>query len=113
MDIQLHTHRHRLDLDNVAALDEELSDNAIRLAHMTSAPLEHFCYPSGVWSEATWPILSKHQVRSATTIVQGFNYTGAPPFGLKRLLDGESVHDPEFEAEMSGFFELKRRLLGR
>lgn len=111
MDVQLHTHRHRLTLENVQNLTKELTDNRSALAAVSNVPLEHFCYPSGVWSEQCWPILQAAGVKSATTTIQGLNYAGANPMKLKRLLDGESVHDLEFEAELSGLFDLKRMAL--
>lgn len=111
LDVQLHTHRHRLSVGNEQDLAKELEDNRQHLRQWTERPLHHFCYPSGVWSEACWPILQSAGIDSATTTLQGLNFPGEHPLRLKRLLDGESVHQLEFEAELCGLFELKRRLL--
>lgn len=113
LDIQLHTHRHRLTVDRVQDLTKELADNRTQLSTMTNSTLDHFCYPSGVWSEECWPILQSAGIKSATTTVQGLNFSGENPLKLKRLLDGESVDDLEFEAELSGLFELKRMVVKR
>ncbi len=110
IDIQLHTHRHRLLPDDLSDLDKEIADNRASLGTMTHSSLVHFCYPSGVWAPEVWPILRKLDIKSATTTEQGLNFRGTPLLGLRRLLDGESVHPLEFEAELSGYFEIKRIL---
>ena len=52
-------------------------------------------------------------IRSATTCNPGLNPKGSDPYLLRRFLDGECVHDIEFEAEMSGFVDLARRVRER
>jgi peptidoglycan/xylan/chitin deacetylase (PgdA/CDA1 family) len=109
-DIQLHTHRHRTPLDDPEALAREIADNRARLEPIAKRRLHHFCYPSGVYERKIWPQLEALEIESATTIEQGINFTGTPPLGLKRLLDGQEVELIEFEAELCGFIELTRRL---
>jgi peptidoglycan/xylan/chitin deacetylase (PgdA/CDA1 family) len=109
-DIQLHSHRHRTPLDDPDGLAREIADNRARLEPITGRRLHHFCYPSGVYDRRIWPQLEALEIESATTIEQGINFTGAPPLGLKRLLDGQEVQLIEFEAELCGFVELTRRL---
>ena len=46
---------------------------------------------TGIYEKALWPQLEALGIASATTIEQGFNFAGAPPLGLKRLLDGQEV----------------------
>ncbi len=111
-DIQLHSHRHRAPLDDPAGLAQEISENRALLEAITQKPLQHFCYPSGIYEKALWPQLEALGIASATTIEQGLNFAGAPPLGLKRLLDGQEVQLSEFEAELCGFVELARRLQG-
>mgnify|MGYP000468815010 CR=1 FL=1 len=110
LDIQLHTHRHRTPLDDPEALAREIADNRARLEPIAGHPLRHFCYPSGVYDRKIWPELATLEIESATTIEQGLNFAGAPPLGLKRLLDGQEVELIEFEAELCGFVELTRHL---
>ena len=111
-DIQLHSHRHRIPLDDPAGLAQEISENRALLEAITQKPLQHFCYPTGIYEKALWPQLEALGIASATTIEQGLNFAGAPPLGLKRLLDGQEVQLIEFEAELCGLVELGRRLQG-
>lgn len=109
-DIQLHTHRHRIPFDDRKGLARELADNRALLEPIAKRRLRHFCYPSGLYETSVWPHLAEQEIESATTIEQGINFAGAPPLGLKRLLDGQEVALIELEAELSGFVELTRRL---
>lgn len=111
-DIQLHTHRHRLPLEG-AEIAREITDNRTALAPLTNAPLEHLCYPSGVWNTAQWPALSAMGIRTATTCIAGFNSRSTPLLGLRRFLDGEEISADEFAAEMLGVKDLIRRVRGR
>jgi peptidoglycan/xylan/chitin deacetylase (PgdA/CDA1 family) len=110
MDVQLHTHRHRLPLDP-EGLKREINEN--RRALEGFRPLTHFCYPSGIWARSQWPHLEALEVRSATTCEPGFNYPDTPPLGLRRFLDSEAIHPLEFEAELCGFLEIMRRVTGK
>lgn len=109
IDLQLHTHRHRLPTENSADLARELDDNRRALAQATDQPLVHFCYPSGEYVPEQLAWLENCGVTTATTTKTGFNYRDTPPLELRRFLDSEAVSDLEFEAEMTGFLELLRR----
>ncbi|MGH9806034.1 MAG: polysaccharide deacetylase family protein [Terriglobia bacterium] len=111
-DIQLHTHRHRLPLA-AAEIEREITDNRTALAPLAKGPLEHLCYPSGIWDTAQWPALSAMGIRSATTCVAGFNSRSTPALGLRRFLDGEEIPAEDFAAEMLGVKDLIRRARGR
>jgi len=108
IDCQLHTHRHRFP-DNEAEARREIAENRAFLEEVASGPLEHFCYPGGVWSERQWPWLEAAGVRSAVTCQIGLNDAATPPYALRRLLDSEGVSQIEFEAEMAGCLELLRK----
>jgi peptidoglycan/xylan/chitin deacetylase (PgdA/CDA1 family) len=108
LDVQAHTHRHQFPEDEDIA-QRELADNREVLEPLTGRRLEHFCYPSGFWSERQWPWLAAGGFKSATTCEPGFNYAETPPLALRRFLDGEQISDLEFEAEMCGYKELLRR----
>jgi peptidoglycan/xylan/chitin deacetylase (PgdA/CDA1 family) len=115
LDVQAHTHRHQFPEDEVVAL-REFADNRAVLEPLTGKRLEHFCYPSGFWSERHWPWLTAAGFKTATTCEPGFNYRATPRLALKRFLDGEHISDLEFEAEICGYkelFRLGRALLGR
>ena len=109
IDCQLHTHRHRFPEDEAEAA-REIAENRAALENVVSGPLEHFCYPGGVWSEEQWPVLESAGVRSAVTCQIGLNDDDTPPYALRRLLDAEDVSQIEFEAEMAGCLELLRKV---
>jgi peptidoglycan/xylan/chitin deacetylase (PgdA/CDA1 family) len=112
IDMQLHTHRHRLP-ENREQVFREIEDNRRVLQRITDAPLRHFCYPSGVWSKRHWEWLKSAGVVSATTCESGLNYSGTPRLALRRILDDDNITQIAFEAEMTGFKSLVRRMLGR
>jgi peptidoglycan/xylan/chitin deacetylase (PgdA/CDA1 family) len=119
VDVQAHTHRHQFP-EKEAVVLKELADNRALLEPLTGRRVEHFCYPSGFWSERHWPWLAATGFKTAATCEPGFNYPDTPPLALHRFLDGEHISDLEFEAEMCGYKELLRlgraawrRVLGR
>ena len=111
MDVQLHTHRHHFPDGENAAI--ELSENRAYLRQVEVCPLEHFCYPSGLWHRSLWPVLEAAGVKSATTCEAGLNDRRTALLGLYRILDRDDLPDIEFEAEVSGFVELMRIARGR
>jgi len=113
VDIQLHSHRHQWPLYDKEMVGSEVVENRRFLQRVVSYPLEHFCYPSGVYGlhQAEW--LAELGVKSATTIDPGLNYSHTSQFALRRLVDGGPVSDIEFAAEMTGFMELVRLLRRR
>ena len=112
LDVQLHTHRHTLPLD-AATVSREVTENRECLAPLTGTPLQHFCYPSGDWSEGHLPLLASLGIKTATTCDPGLNTATTPPLALKRILDKQDLPAIELEAELCGFKPLLRRLLGR
>ena len=109
IDIQLHSHRHRFPAESFEAALSEIADNRRALAPLDNTVLRHFCYPSGEYQERQLAWLPRLGIASATTIRAGFTRAGESPYELPRFLDSERVSPLEFEAEMSGFFELIRR----
>ncbi len=112
MDLQLHTHRHCLPMDDPKGVETEIIDNRAVLERIVSGPLQHFCYPSGEFHPSQFPWLRALGIESATTCLSGFNYPGTERFALRRFLDGENIDQVEFEAELSGFLELMRKFRG-
>jgi peptidoglycan/xylan/chitin deacetylase (PgdA/CDA1 family) len=110
IDIQLHTHRHRFPVGDPSLLRQEIEENRTVLAPLTRRPLNHFCYPSGVWSEVAFPVLRSTGIRSAVTTEQGLNFSPESILKLRRISDGEYIDDLEFEAELSGFAEIVRQI---
>lgn len=112
MAIELHTHRHRFPTDPDAAL-AELEENRAAVEPLIGREMEHFCYPSGKWSEAHLPVLEEGAVASATTCDSGLVHADTDPLALPRILDDNRVSQIEFEAELAGFTEICRQLTGR
>jgi len=110
-DLQLHTHRHRTPRQE-AEMRREITDNRAVLEPIVRKALRHFCYPSGDWSDALWPWLAASGIASATTCDPGFNDTNTPRFRLLRFLDGENISQIEFEAELTGFNQILRKISG-
>ena len=110
MDVQLHTHRHRADVDG-DSLAREIADNRAALAEMGVSRAAHFCYPNGTWSRAMWDTLRRSGIESAATCDGGVVSARTEPYALPRFLDSESVAQIEFEAWVSGFVSLAHRFL--
>jgi peptidoglycan/xylan/chitin deacetylase (PgdA/CDA1 family) len=101
IDVQLHTHRHRVPVDPLL-FDREIRENRDAIRAMTGTTATHFCYPSGVTNEAfpTW--LRSLGVVSATTCFPGIASAGSDPLMLPRLIDTTGVTDLEFESWLAG-----------
>ena len=111
VDIQLHTHRHRISVNGADCVEQELMDNKCELSQITQKDLIHFCYPSGIYDKIFWPTLEKLNIVSATTTETGLVDSQSHRYALPRILDGEVISDIEFEAELSGFGQVKRKIL--
>jgi peptidoglycan/xylan/chitin deacetylase (PgdA/CDA1 family) len=112
IDVQLHTHRHRFPVDEMSA-KREIVDNRAVLEPLVGKRLRHLCYPSGFWSERHWAWLEDLDIQTATTCDVGLNDPRTHPLALKRIFDSSSISSLEFEAELSGYLEILRRLLSR
>lgn len=111
VDFQLHTHRHRVSHQGRCCIAKELADNRAVLAQIGASETRHFCYPSGRWRPENFPALQAANVISATTTETGFCDNASRRLALPRILDGERLSELEFEAELSGLLEIKRRLI--
>jgi peptidoglycan/xylan/chitin deacetylase (PgdA/CDA1 family) len=112
-DIELHTHCHTLVALDYPAFIEDLRKNRAFIEAATGSKATHFCYPSGFYEEKHLQWLQANGVVSATTARSGLNYSTTPLLALNRFLDGENIADIEFEAELSGFLELARKVRGK
>jgi len=112
VDIQLHTHRHRLP-ERKDLVTREIADNRRVLEPLAHSPLTHLCYPSGIWSRTVWPWLEECGIRSATTCEPGLNSGSTARLALRRILDAEDLPQIRFEAEMSGYKHMLRALVSR
>ena len=101
VDLQLHTHRHRMPNDR-ALFRREIEDNRRFLAGIGQPSADHFCYPSGVYGDRFLPWLSDLGVQSATTCDPGLANTKTRTLLLPRLVDSSSLSDVEFEGWLHG-----------
>lgn len=101
IDVQLHTHRHRVPTER-AAFFREIEENRAIIRELTGGSPTHFCYPSGVTNSSfpTW--LGELGVVSATTCFPGIASPASDPLLLPRLIDTVNVTDIEFESWLTG-----------
>jgi peptidoglycan/xylan/chitin deacetylase (PgdA/CDA1 family) len=104
LQFELHTHRHRVPLDE-QLFRKEIHDNRTAIHQMTGHLANHFCYPSGVWDERFFPWLKKDNVRSATTCMHGLSSNGSNLMLLPRFVDHSQTSMVEFEAWLCGLGE--------
>lgn len=109
VDVQLHTHRHKFDVENKEEAEREIRENRERLEPVLGKTLRHFCYPSGFYHSRVFPWLEALGIQSATTTRSGFCDSTSPLFELHRIVDGEDVSQIEIEAELAGVLELVRK----
>lgn len=101
IDIQYHTHRHRV-YRSQARFHRELDDNARAIAAVTQSTPRHFCYTGGVYLPQHPEILKAYGLRSATTCDAGLCTPESNPMLLPRYLDWTGVTDREFRAWITG-----------
>lgn len=101
VDIQLHTHRHSLPRDRDLCL-KELQENQQYLQSILGSLRNHFCYPSGIWSDDHIAPLSDFGVETATTCDPGLISPSINPLKYPRFLDSNAKELIEFEADLTG-----------
>ena len=110
IEIELHTHSHRLPDQTFETMAQEIERNREALEALIGTVPRHFCYPSGMYNSDSHPEwLTRLGIASATTCDPGFNYSSTPLMLLKRYLDSDQTSDIAFEAEVCGVRELARR----
>ena len=101
VDIQLHTHRHRVPEEKELFV-EELRDNQKFLAEIGQTHATHFTYPSGVYRPDVFPWLEEYGVRSTTTCDTGLVDSHSNFQCLPRFIDTTDISQLEFEAWLCG-----------
>ncbi|AMO54375.1 polysaccharide deacetylase [Endozoicomonas montiporae] len=111
VDIQLHTHTHRLPNDD-AGIEREVQVNKNTLSEQLKidSGLDHFCYPSGIWSPEQIPYLEQLGIKTATTLDEGLNSRQEHLLKLKRNLIMDSRSLDQLRVTMSGTLDVMRRL---
>lgn len=112
IDIQLHTHRHRVPTSQ-ELFSREIEDNRLVIAGITGRQPVHFCYPSGVYRSECLPWLAGLGVVSATTCEVGLASPASHPLLLPRLIDTTPLPSIQFEAWISGLAAVLPRSTGR
>jgi peptidoglycan/xylan/chitin deacetylase (PgdA/CDA1 family) len=101
VDIQLHTHRHRVPMDHDLFV-REIEENRRCVLEMTGVEPVHFCYPGGVYDQAFLPWLREQRVVSATTCEAGLACPQDHPLLLPRIVDTGAMSPIEFESALAG-----------
>jgi peptidoglycan/xylan/chitin deacetylase (PgdA/CDA1 family) len=113
VDVQLHTHRHRVPRDR-DLFRREVIDNRRFLATIGQTSAAHFCYPSGIYAECFLPWLAELGVQSATTCDPGLASPKSRRLLLPRLMDSAVLSDVELEGWLHGMSQvLPRRPMRR
>ena len=114
IDVQLHTHRHRLPAKKESFLDEIFSNQDLIKA-ATGKRAVHFCYPNGYYRPELPAWLREAGVLSATTCEPGLVWRQSERMLLSRAVDSCTVSPARFESWLSGIGLLvptyKRRIL--
>jgi peptidoglycan/xylan/chitin deacetylase (PgdA/CDA1 family) len=105
VDVQLHTHRHRVPKDRDLFL-REIVDNRRFLAAIGQASATHFCYPSGVYADCFLPWLAELGVQSATTCDPGLAGRNTQTLLLPRLMDSPALSEVEVEGWLHGMSQV-------
>jgi peptidoglycan/xylan/chitin deacetylase (PgdA/CDA1 family) len=101
VDVQLHTHRHRVPMDH-GLFDREIVENRQLIREITGKEAVHFCYPSGEYEEAFLPWLRALRVESATTCDNGLASRADSPLLLPRIVDHQGLNEIELESSLIG-----------
>jgi peptidoglycan/xylan/chitin deacetylase (PgdA/CDA1 family) len=101
MDVQLHTHRHRVPRVRHLFL-KEIEDNRKWIRAASVRTPVHFCYPCGFHRPEFLGFLQAAEVESATTCELGLATKTDNRFLLPRLLDSSTLTTSEFDAWVSG-----------
>ena len=101
IDVQLHTHRHRVPND-AAKFEVEILENRQRLEKLSGRKAEHFCYPSGIVFSECLPWLRRLGVISAVTCQPGLHSPKGNLLLVPRFIDTSGQSEVIFEAWISG-----------
>ena len=101
VDVQLHTHRHRMPEDRDLFL-REIEENRAFVEPLRQSRARHFCYPSGEYSDQFCDWLERSDIVSATTCDPGLATARTEPLLLPRVVDTSSVSEQDFVGWLTG-----------
>jgi hypothetical protein len=105
IDIQMHTHRHRVSRQ-AELFRREIEQNRRCLLATSGKTPQHFCYPGGFHLPEFPAWLKRCGIKSATTCKPGIATRRANPFLLPRLVDSSLLTTTEFSSWVSGLAAL-------
>jgi peptidoglycan/xylan/chitin deacetylase (PgdA/CDA1 family) len=112
VDIQYHTHRHRV-YRSRERMFAELQDNRRRIVSYTSKEPRHYCYTGNFRLPQHPGYLREYGIESATTLDRGLCTPRTDPLLLPRLGDGMALSELEFRAWLAGTADLLPRSRAR
>ena len=104
-----HTKTHPIlsSLKNSHEQEEEIKSSKLRLEQELGKPVDHFCYPNGLFTDFnddTIQVVAQLGFRTAVTTEPGLNFSPSKPFYLRRLsVDPAMPHD-YFQRLLAGAF---------
>ena len=101
LDLQLHTHRHRVPRDAPRPASEILDNMKIIESVGARRPV-HFCYPSGSYAPEHEVWLRENGVVSGATCEPGLVQRRTNQYFLPRVIDRENFGPIEFKSCLSG-----------
>ncbi len=101
IDVQLHTHRHRVPADKQLFL-RELNENRAWIEAATQVPTARFCYPNGEYRPELLSWLREAGIQCATTCDPGVATRRSEPLLLPRFTDASSISQAKFESWLTG-----------
>ena len=101
LDLQLHTHRHRVPGDTTQP-GIEIRDNMRVIESLGARRPVHFCYPSGSYVPELEAWLRDNGVVSAATCDPGLVRSRTNQYFLPRIIDQENFGPIEFKGWLSG-----------
>jgi peptidoglycan/xylan/chitin deacetylase (PgdA/CDA1 family) len=108
LDLQLHTHRHRVPYD-ASRPANEIRDNMQVIESVGARRPVHFCYPSGSYVPELEIWLRDNGVVSAETCEPGLVQRQTNQYFLPRILDQENFGPIEFKGWLSGLLSWMMR----
>lgn len=101
VNIELHTHRHRMPRDRNLLL-REIEENREIIRRLSGSVATHFCYPSGEYQMSSLPWLAEAGVASATTCEVALASRRSHQYLLPRFLDTSQQPMLAFDGWVSG-----------
>ncbi len=101
VDVQLHTHRHRVPLDK-DLFAREVEENRQHIKDITGITATDLCYPDGLYYAEFFSWLKGMGVSSATTCEPALASASTNPMRLPRLVDTSLLSMTEFKGWISG-----------